>query len=237
MKKILIACKPLLNEVVSDAMLIACIVGPIFMGIAFKFLVPLLEIFLCSKFSQVSIIAPYYSGLDVLLSFMTPVMFTFAGTMIILDELDSKVAKYYFVTPIGKLGYIISRIVIPGVVGFIFTLVLLLIFSVSDMNFLYKFFIAVGGFLMSVITSLFVIAFANNKMEGLALVKMSGLFFVGIVVSYFVSDPIRYVFSFMPTFWIAELCYKSNLFMMIPMVVTSFLFIGLLFSKFTKKLR
>lgn len=43
-------------------------------------------------------------------SAMTPILFSFAGVLVILDEIDCGMAKYYGVTPVGKNGYLASRI-------------------------------------------------------------------------------------------------------------------------------
>ena len=75
-------------EIWSAAMLAVLAVVPIFMGIAFHFGVPELDEYICAATAQKEILAPYYAIFDLLLSTMTPIMFTAAGALVILDDPD-----------------------------------------------------------------------------------------------------------------------------------------------------
>lgn len=236
MKKVFRAFVPFIAEVTHDFMLTACMLGPILMGMAFRFLVPFAEAFLCEYFNAVQILIPYYIIFDLLLAIMTPVLFCFAGVLVILEELDCDVAKYYAVTPIGRSGYLFSRIGMPTVASFLYNIVLLLIFSISGIDLFLMILLSISGGLIAVVTSLLVISFAKNKMEGMALVKLCGILMIGVPAACFVSGPMRYLFGILPSFWMAELCLTKNYWYFLLSVITSCLMLGGLYGKFKKKL-
>ena len=43
-----------------------------------------------------------------------PLFIGFYSAFNIIDEMDNRIQKYFFITPFGKKGYIISRIIIPS---------------------------------------------------------------------------------------------------------------------------
>lgn len=236
MKQVLRASRPFLTEIAHDFMLAACAAGPILMGAAFRFLLPVLERLLCGRFNAAEILAPYYIIFDLLLAVMTPILFCFAGVLVVLEEFDCGVAKYYAVTPIGRSGYLLSRIGIPALIAVVYDVVLLCVFSVSKVGLFMAFLLSVSGGMTAVFTSLLVVTFAKNKMEGMALVKLCGLLLIGIPVAYFVASPVRYLFGIFPSFWMAESCITQNCLYFIPAVLLSCLLIFGLYGRFHKRL-
>jgi len=235
MRKIINATKPFVLSILHDAMMIVCILAPVLMGFAFRFLVPLLEKMLCQYFYLPQIIAPYYILLDLLLAIMTPIMFCFSGVLVMLEEFDNGTAKYYFVTPVGKSGYLKSRLILPALMAFIYDLLLLTIFTVSGLDPLMIITFSICGVLMAVLCALLVVAFAKNKMAGMALIKLCGILLVGIPVVYFVTSPIQYLFSPLPSFWMAKISLTGNYLFIFPTVITSSIIIMGLYKRFTVK--
>lgn len=236
MRRVLRAFVPFFTEIEHNFMLVACIIGPVLMGAAFRFLIPVLEKLLCYDFDLPQVLASYYIIFDLLLVIMTPILLCFAGVLVILEELDSGVAKYYVVTPLGKGGYLLSRIGIPTLFAFVYAVIILWIFSLSKVEIGIVALLSICGAFTATLTALFVVSFAHNKMEGMALVKLCGLLLVGIPVSYFVENPVRYFFGLFPSFWMAELCRTQNEFFFIPAVLLSVVFITVLFRRFKRKL-
>ena len=236
MKKILTVFLPFLTEITHDFMLSACIIGPMLMGIAFRFLLPGIEEILCRHFEFPQILFPYYRMFDLLLVIMTPIMFCFAGVLVILEELDCGVAKYYFVTPLGKSGYLFSRIGVPAIIAFVYDVILLMLFTISEVDMIMNCILSICGVLLAIITSLITLSFARNKMEGMALIKLCGLLIIGVPVAYFLSNPIRYLFGILPSFWMAEICIKNNKLFFLPTLVSSVAMIFGLYGRFQKKI-
>ncbi|WKY44018.1 ABC transporter permease [Eubacteriaceae bacterium ES2] len=235
MRKIINATRPFVLSILHDAMMIVCILAPLLMGVAFRFFVPILENLLCQYFSLPQIITPYYILFDLMLAIMTPIMFCFSGVLVMLEEFDNGTAKYYFVTPVGKSGYLLSRLILPALMAFVYDLLLLTIFTVSGLDPLMILIFSICGTLMAVLCSLLVVAFAQNKMAGMALIKLCGILLVGIPVVYFVNSPIQYLFAILPSFWMAKISLTGNYLYILPTVFTSSIIIAGLYKRFTVK--
>ena len=234
MRAFLSATKRFFAEIWSDAMLVALAFVPLFMGLVFRFGVPMLEGYLCGRLGRASILASYYPIFDLLLSIMTPIMFTAAGAMVILDEADLGLAKAIAVTPVGRGGYLASRIGVPALLATVYCVIVTLVFKLSDMNALQLLLLAVCSGALSVSVALMISTLAKNKVEGLAYSKLSGLFVLGLPVALLVPAPFKYASAFLPTFWMTELTLSGSLWLTLPAIMTSVL-LSLIFVRYFEK--
>jgi fluoroquinolone transport system permease protein len=86
------------------------------------------------------------------------------------------------------------------------------------------------------VISLLIFSFSNNRVEGMAMAKLSGLVIVGLPIPFFLFTGVQYLFSFLPSFWIAKFCKEDNYLFLIPTIFTLFVWLWVLYKKFTKKL-
>lgn len=236
MSAFLSATKRFFAEIWSDAMLAALVFVPLIMGVIFRFGVPALEGYLCTRLGQTAILAPYYSVFDLLLSVMTPIMFTAAGAMVILDEADLGLAKAISVTPVGRSGYLASRIGIPALLATVYCVLITLSFRLSAIGTGRLLVLALCSGALSVAVALMISSLAKNKVEGLAYSKLFGLFVLGIPVSLLVPAPAKYAAGFLPTFWMTELAGGKSIWLAIPALVTAVILSALFARYFIKKM-
>ncbi len=205
------AYREFVKEIWQDIMFAALFFVPILMSMLFHFAIPLLEEELCEMQHVTQIIEPYYICFDLCIIMMTPIMFSFSGVMVILEELDNGLAHYLMVTPLGKSGYLWSRIGFMSVIAMTYASVITYIFRLSNIspgNIVVSSIIAA---FVGALISFFVLAFAHNKVEGMALTKFSAFFVLGIPISIFIKEPFKYVGFFLPSFWATEYCVSSRL--------------------------
>lgn len=236
MRAFISATKRFFAQIWSDAMLIVLLFAPLIMGLAFCFGVPVLEGYLCERLGRTELLAPYYPIFDLLLSIMTPVMFTSAGAMVILDEADSGIAMTFAVTPVGRSGYLSSRIVVPSFLATVYCVIVSLIFKLSDMGTLTLIMLALCSGALSVTVALMISTLAKNKVEGLAYSKLSGLFVLGLPIALLVPAPFKYACAFLPTFWMTEIVLGGGLWLVVPAIATSVLFSVIFARYFIKKI-
>jgi fluoroquinolone transport system permease protein len=216
-----------------DAMLAAILFAPILLGIVFRFGIPLLEETLCSYFQVSSVFKPYYRLLDLFVVVMTAYMCSVSGIMVILGDLDCGVTKALVVTPLGKRGYLLSRIGIPSVLAAIYGGVIACMFGLSALSVPLFIALTISASLIAVTASFLVVAIAKNKVEGLALSKLSGLMLLGLPAAYFIREPVRYLTCITPGFWLARLGQTEDFWFLLPIVLTSVLWIALLYRRFS----
>ncbi len=226
-----------LRQVSKDSMLYAILAAPLLAGCAFRFGVPAAEAALCRHFGEVSILSGYYLLFDLFLCAMTPYIICFVSSMIMLAEYDENMAVYMSVTPVGKRGYIISRLGFPAAISILVSAVVMNFFSLTTWALPDLLITCTLSSLLSIAVSLLIVAFSHNRVEGMALAKLSGIILLGLPVPFFLFSGVQYLFSLLPSFWIAKLCIDGDyLLAMPPALLTSFLWIYGLYGRFAEKL-
>lgn len=236
MRAIRVSFMQMVKLIFRDKMLFAACLGPLLAGLAFKFVVPALEKMLIDWTGMSTFLSPYYGLFDIFFAALTPVMFCFIAAMVILEEHDDHIESYLFVTGLGRKGYTSSRLVLPSLLAFVITLILLPLFSLTELSVLMIVFLALTGTLQGVIIALLIVTLSSNKLEGMAITKMSTLIIMGAFVPYFVPAPLGNLLAFLPSFWMGRAIYESSLLYMFPAVVVAGIWLLILFQKFRKKL-
>ncbi len=236
MKALFSATERFFSEIWDDVMLAAMPFVPLVMGLVFKFGVPALERFLCSASSVPSVLAPYYYIFDMLLCMMTPLMFTFSGVMVVLSEADSGVAKAISATPLGRGGYVFSRIGVPCVLATLYGFIIICVFSLCDTPLWLKALLALCSGAFSAPTAVMVVAFAKNKVVGMALTKTSGITLIGIPAAIMVSGPAQYLAGVFPNFWMTRMMTSENALWSLPALTVSALWCALFYKRFKRRM-
>ena len=219
-----------------DMMLFASCAAPLLAGVFFRFAVPVMERALVSWTGRTEVFAPYYGLIDLIFSMLAPIMFCFVTAMVVLEEHDDHIENYLFITTLGRKGYLISRIFLPVVIAFIMTVILLPVFKLTALSAVEVLFLSGTGALQGIIIALLIVTLSTNKLEGMAVTKMSTLTILGAFAPYFVRGRISYILSFLPSFWIGKTIYDHKFIFMIPAILAAFLWIYILMKKFLRKL-
>lgn len=226
-----------LRQITKDSMLLAALAAPFLAGTAFRFGIPALDAVLCNALGRLELLAAYYRLFDLFLIAMTPYIFCFASSMVILTEVDENMAAYLAVTPVGKRGYIISRLLFPAILSIPVTVVLVQFFFLTPWNVPLLLLACLLSSALSVAATLLIVALSSNRVEGMALAKLSGIVLLGLPIPFFISSDMQYLFSPLPSFWIAKLSVEHNgLVYVLPAVLTLFLWIRGLYGRFVRKL-
>ena len=220
----------MLKFVRRDMMLWASGLSPILAGVAIRFVIPLIEKALVNYTGLPYVITPYYSLLDILYSALTPAIFCFVVAMVMLEERDDHIDRYLFVTGLGRQGYYISRLVIPAGLSFVITMILLPIFRLTNLSLPEIILLALVGTLQGIIITLLVFKLSSNKLEGMAITKLSSLLIMGCLAPYFVPTPLRYIFVSLPSYWTGAALTNSNALLMLPGAVIAGFWILILYK-------
>jgi len=223
-------------QIVRDKMLWAVCMAPILTACFFYFGIPYAEMLLCDYFQRQEVLSGYYLLVDLVLILITPYMFCFASAMVMLTEYDENMAAYIAVTPVGKRGYILSRLVFPAVISFCAAVLLLHFFALTDWPLWLLFMSCLLTSFLNVGMALLIFSFSHNRIEGMAMAKLSGLLLLGLPVPFFLSSPVQYLFSLLPSFWIAKLSLTHHPLFLFAAILSSLIWIGISYSKFDRKL-
>ena len=235
MSSVSISFFQMMKLVKKDKMMIAAGTAPILAGLAIKFLVPFGENLLIQNFGC-QILTPYYGLFDILYASLSPAMFCFIAAMVMLEEHDDHIDRALFVTGLGRKGYFISRIIIPALLALAVTVVLFPVFSISKLSILFMALLAISGTVQGIIVAQLVVGISSNKLEGMAVTKLSSLMMLGAFVRYFVPAPLNLCVSFLPSFWMGKTILDKEPVSMLLSVLASMSWIFIMKKKYDRKI-
>lgn len=235
MKAIRFSFFQMLEYLRRDKMLFVVCFTPVVAGLFFRFGLPLLETAFTNWFHRPALLAPYYALMDLFFAMLSPVLLCFVSAMISLEEADEKTAAYLFVTPLGKTGYLAARFGVPAVATFLVTAVLLPVFKLTALSPADIGLLAAGGTLQGMIVSLLIVTLSSNKLEGMAVAKLSSLMLFGAAVPFFIRDNVQYVLSPLPSFWLGKAIFENMPLYMVSALALSAVWIFVLFKRYLRK--
>lgn len=212
-----------------DPMLMMALCGPLLLILFFTYVPPLAEEWLRVKLHFE--LSNYYDLLLICLLQLLPLLLGMISGFMLLDERDEHLILLFAVTPLSRSGYLLLRFTVPFLLTVCFSVLLI---RMTD-------FVSIGGLNMLLLVSLlameaplvglFMVAYAENKVEGLALAKVTGVLIMIPVYVYFVSDPWQYLAAFTPNFWLAHMMFsESTVWSLLDFLVGSIVH-GLLFLR------
>lgn len=202
MKKFLAFSSRDLKDMGRDPMLFIGIFVPLLITAIIRFVIPLVTEILLQRLNFN--LTQHYEFITGFLIMIIPMMMGFLIGFIILDERDENMLVYFSVTPLTKTGYLALRIVNPVLLSFTFSIILLPITNLVELNYFKVIPVAVLAALEAPMMVLFLGAFAGNKVEGLALSKTTGIIFFAPIVAYLVESRWEILLGIFPTYWVLE---------------------------------
>lgn len=215
-----------------DKMLLAACLMPVLAGLFFRFAIPSLEAVLTGYFGMTALLSPYYGLLDLFFMMLSPAMFCFASAMTSLEEADERTAVYLFITPLGKTGYLSARLGIPAVTAFLVTITLFPVFNLTPLTPVAALLFTAAGTLQGLTTALTVLALSSNRLEGMAITKLSTLTAFGAAVPFFTRHNIQYALLLLPSFWTGKAAHENTLLYLLPAFLLSITWLTLLLKQY-----
>jgi fluoroquinolone transport system permease protein len=145
---------------------------------------------------------PYYPVLAAyFIVIMSPIVFSVLVGFLLLDEKDDNTLTALQITPMSINSYLAYRVVVPVIL----TVVLMfLIFPLSNLGSLIPkeiLITALAAAPMSPMFALFLASQAQNKVQGFALIKLTGFLLFSPIFAFFINSPWEYLFGLLPTYW------------------------------------
>lgn len=225
-----------LRQIWGDSMLAAVVIAPVLIGVFFRFGIPAAEDWLCARSGRQTVLAEYYLLFDLFLNLMTPYMFCFASAVVMLTERDENLASYLAVTPVGKSGYVASRLLVPAGISCFASAAITVWFGLTPWRAGPLALLCLLTSLSSVIIALLIVTAARNRVEGMAMGKLSGVMLAGLAVPFFVTFRVQYCFGVLPSFWIAKIYQARDILFAMPALACALLWLWVLSRRFAKKL-
>ncbi|MGM0379561.1 MAG: hypothetical protein ACQEQE_07425 [Bacillota bacterium] len=139
---------------------------------------------------------------------LTSGMLGIATGFMMIDDKDGNIYQLMQITPLGKKGYLINRLLIPSVFSFFYTLIIINLFG--NINFLKGTFLILFSIIQTIIFCISIFYLANDKVKGLTYAKGLNIFVVFCFIDLFNNRYLTFVGNIFPSFWITKLL-KSQL--------------------------
>lgn len=202
MKAILTLCIKDSKNIYREPILFMAVAAPVILIVIVNTFLPWLAGYLEETyFFELQV---YYNLIIAVLLTISPFIIGVLGGLLILGEKEENIIIAYAVTPLGKNGYILYRLLLPGAFCLLLMMVTVPFISIIDLNYWKAVPILLTASLLAPMISLFMSSFGNNKVEGLTLTKMIGIFIFLPVIHYFFNRPVTRLASLLPNFWVCN---------------------------------
>lgn len=229
--------KYMTKEISRDYMMIMLVVTPFLVGALFRFGVPLLEVKVLAGFGYGDVVKPYYELFSWLLAMLTGMMFAFVGGLVVLGEIDDGIARYILITPPSEKGYLFSRIILPAVISGAMSAFLVVLFALTPLNLIKILVMVVSTTLCGIITAFIVVAISSNKVEGMAVGKISGLFGITFFAPFILNGIVKYLFFIFPMYHVGVWALNGAVYSLIVSAALFVIWVMVLYKLFRRKFR
>jgi fluoroquinolone transport system permease protein len=150
-------------------------------------------------------LAPYYGYVLALSLLMAPFMLGTVCGFLMIDDRDARMFELMSVTPLGYLGYIAMRSLVPFSAAFVYTFIGYYLVGIVQVDIGLLTFIALLNAISGVIIGLVLFNFAGDKVKAIAFSKGLGLLNVLAVADLFELPWLSLLAAFSPYYWVVRL--------------------------------
>ena len=187
------------KSVKRDPLLRLFLLVPVFMGLGVRVLLPQLAP-LAQDWFGVDM-AAYYPLWMSMIALAVPMIAGGLVGFLLLDNRDDGVLQALRVTPLSLNGYFLYRSLAPLGLGVLSTLLVIPLAGLAPLSFPAALLVALAGAPFGTLTALYLAAFAENKVQGLALLKISGVLLLPPLAAYFLPANWQVLFWLAPSYW------------------------------------
>ncbi len=192
-----------------DSLLRWMIFLPIVLAAVARWLMPLILQWIGDLIS-VDIMAHYPPIMGYALLVLTPFLAATVVGFLLLDQRDDGTLTALQVTPLSINGYLLYRLTVPMAAGILATLIVIPLSGIVQLSFLQLLLIAIGAAPLAPLMALTLAVIAQNKVQGFAVMKASGIVLLPPLVAYFVQGPWQLLLALVPTYWPAMMLWTAG---------------------------
>lgn len=151
------------------------------------------------------VLSPYYGYLIAVVLTFSPYILGTVTAFLMIDERDESIYELMSVMPIGYVGYITNRLLIPFSLSIVYTVLSYTVLDIFHLSLLQVTMIALLSGIQSVVVSLFMFSLADNKVQGLTYSKALNIFVFAAVADLLGLKWVSAISTFIPFYWTSQL--------------------------------
>ena len=144
---------------------------------------------------------PYYVLIVSALVLLIPGLVGALLGFLLLDMRDDRTLTALRVTPLTLRGFLLYRLVVPTALGALLTVALIAIAGLGPLDVSAVLWATVLAAPIGALYALFMGTFANNKVQGFALMKAVGVLSIPPVVAWWIAEPWQWLAGLTPYYW------------------------------------
>lgn len=148
---------------------------------------------------------PYYGYVLAMALLMAPFMLGTVGGFLMIDDRDARIFELMSVTPLGYLGYIIMRSLIPFSTAFTYTIIGYYLIDIYYVHLVLLVYLALLNSLSGVLIGLFLFTFAEDKVKGVTYSKGLSMLNVLAAADLFGLPWLSIIGALTPFYWVVRL--------------------------------
>ena len=146
-------------------------------------------------------LVPYYPLIMGLCGVTAPGLVGTVTAFLLLDQRDDQTLPALLVTPLSLGDYVRYRLGMPTAISVVLSALLFPLAGLTSLSVPQVIATSITAAPLAPIYALFIGSFANNKVQGLALAKVIGMFVMPAILAYFVSAPWQPLLGVFPHYW------------------------------------
>lgn len=208
MKNILTMAKGDLRNITRDPTLLFFIFIPFIILSIVKWGLPLTFNYILTRWGLN--LKAYYIFICGFFILLPPMFYGMIIGFIILDERDGDLLTYFSITPLGKKGYLLNKTIAAALYSFCFSIIFIYFTSPIKINLLKIIIVSLMASLETPLLALFMVAFASNKVEALAISKAFGVLYLSPFIGFFLETKLKFIAGIFPPFWVSMTYWVSS---------------------------
>lgn len=197
-----------LKRLIREPMMVLMFLTPLLITIVFKlmltFLVPFIENYIAFD------LVPYYHYILAFVLVLNPGILGIVMGFMMIEDKDGKIFELLSITPLGKRGYMIMRLIFVFVSTFIYTLYSYFILDIYSVSFLVLMYISVLLSIYGSLIGMLLFIMATDKVKGLTYAKGFNILMLFVLGDLISIKWLRILSSFFPTYWISKIIAQPN---------------------------
>jgi fluoroquinolone transport system permease protein len=200
-----------LRQIMRDPIMAVLMVAPLFLIIAFKLMVLYLIPFIHTLFEFN--ILPYLDYVFVFVVMMCGAMLGIVTGFMMMDDRDGKIAELMSVTPLGRGGYLVNRLLFAAILSVFYSILSYYVLYVVELPFITILFVSLLSSNYSIIIGLLIFTFADDKVKGLTYAKAINSLSLFAFTNLFALKWLTVLSWFFPPYWITTVVQSPQTFL------------------------
>lgn len=191
-----------LKQIMRDPIMAALMLAPLLLIALFKLIVVLLIPFILTRTGFDA--SPYMDYVFVFVIMMCGALLGIVTGFMMIDERDGHISELMSVTPLGREGYLLNRLLFAAASSFIYCFLGYYVLRVVELPVITVIFSSFLASNYSIVIGLLIFSFADDKVKGLTFAKAINSLSLFAFTDLFALKWLTVLSWFFPPYWITQ---------------------------------